>query len=51
MDKDEQLRLTALDLAIKSGAATSYNDMTLPEVSDDKLIEAAKKFEKFIKGE
>jgi hypothetical protein len=51
LTKSEKLRLTALDRAIQSGAGTTYNDMALATVNPDKLIEAAKKFEIYLKGE
>ena len=45
------MRLTALDRAIQSGAGNYYNDDAFAETSADKIIEAAKKFEAYLKGE
>lgn len=50
LDKKEKLRLTALDRAISSGAGKSYNDDGMSIINPDKILEAASKFEKYLKG-
>lgn len=51
LSKDENIRLTALDRAIQSGSGLFYNDNSFTETSADKIIEAAKKFETYLKGD
>lgn len=52
LSKAEGLRLTALDRAINSGVGNEVNKNTaFNTVNADKIIEAAKKFEAYLKGE
>lgn len=51
LDKNEKMRLTALDRAIQSAARTEYSETGLATVNSDKVLEAAKKFEAYLKGE
>ncbi len=52
LNKAEGLRITALDRAIKSGVGNTIDEGTaFSKVSEDKIIEAAKKFEAYLKGE
>lgn len=51
LTKGEKLRLTALDRAITSSSGSGYNDANLHTVNVDKILEAAKKFENYLKGE
>ena len=49
--KDEVMRLTALDRAIQSGVGNTINsDTAFNEVSADRILEAAKKFEAYLTG-
>lgn len=50
MDKDEQLRLTTLDFAIKSGTGNEYNEYGALTGNAEKFIEAAEKYYNFMKG-
>ena len=52
LDKEEiGLRLTALDRAISSGVGNEIDVNTaFTKVNEDKIIEAAKKFEVYLKG-
>lgn len=49
--QDMSIRSVAMEMAIKSGVGTDYNDEGMQIVKADKIVEAAKKFETFIKGE
>lgn len=51
LNRDEKLRLTALDRAITSGLGNSYNDLGISIVDAEKIITAAKKFEEYLKGD
>lgn len=50
LTKEEMTRLTALDRAISSGAGNVYTDELQLIVSADKILEASKKFEEYLKG-
>lgn len=51
LNKDEGVRLTALDRAIQSGAGNEIDvDTAFTKVNPDKIIEAAKKFEAYLTG-
>ena len=51
LDKNERFRLTALDRAISSGVGNEIDINTaFNTVNSDKIIEAAKKFEAYLKG-
>ena len=50
LDNDTKMRLTALDRTISSGAGKDYNDTGFDIINPDKVLEAAKKFEEFMKG-
>lgn len=51
LDKDETIRLTALDRAMAANVGQEYDDMGFIVTSADKILEAAKKFEAYLKGE
>ena len=51
LDKDTKLRLTALDRAIDANTGNIYSDNNLVIVSPDIILEAAKKFEAYLKGD
>lgn len=46
-----QNKLTALDQAIKANTGSDYDDGERHIINADKIIEAAKKFETYLKGE
>lgn len=50
MNHEEQLRLTALDRAIAADTGKVYDEMALDNVDPNKILEAAKKFEAYLKG-
>ena len=52
LDKEQLLKLTALDRAINSGIGNEIDvNTTFTAVNLDKILEAAKKFEAYLKGE
>jgi hypothetical protein len=44
------IRSVAVEMAIKAGAGTAYNDNNQMVCNPDLIVAAAQKFEKFIKG-
>lgn len=50
-ETQRQDRLIALDQAIKSNAGSSYDEEGRHITNPDKIVEAAKKFETYLRGE
>jgi hypothetical protein len=51
LDQATKIRLTALDRAITSGSGGDYTNEGFSTVNTDRILEAAKKFEAYLKGE
>lgn len=49
LTKEQKIKLTALDRAISAGCGTAYNDSSFAITDADRIIEAAKKFEAYLK--
>lgn len=50
-EDDKEIKLMALDQAIRSQAGHSYNDEGKFIIDPNKILEAAKKFETYLKEE
>lgn len=48
---NEQRRLEAMNLAIKTNAGSEYNENNMPIIDTGKLISAAKSIEGYLRGD
>ena len=48
--ENEKRRYAALECALRCNSGNDYNDSALPVTNIDRIVEAASKFEKYLKG-